>query len=278
MEDNTKITNKTYDNPNRLYNFDPYTCPIDELKEAIDDLNNKVGFYETQQLAIKKFINSVYGATASKYFIGFNPAIAEAITLQGQHLNHYSERSVNDYFKGPFQADTELHKKLGIKTEDTYKLDIGKGKLQVLKPLTGPEWNYLDDTESLVCAGDTDSVLKTSQLYINNVMMSIEDAFNQLKYENKDVVLKLSSGNEVVPVFKHTTKTFTLNDGLIDKPIKYIMRHKVTKAKWCIRTKSGKEVIITNDHSVMVMRNNELIKVKPCEINKETDKIISIKK
>lgn len=269
---------KTYNNPDRLYHFDPYTCPIDELKDAIEDLNDKVGFFETQQLAIKKFINSVYGATASKYFIGFNPAIAEAITLQGQHLNHYTERSINDYFKGPFQADTELHKKLGIKTEDTLKLDIGKGKLQVLKPLTGPEWDYLGDTESIICAGDTDSTLGITKIYINNIEKTIENAFNQFKYENRDTVLKLSSGNEVVPVFNHTTKTFTLSDGVIDKPIKYIMRHKVFKAKWKIKTKSGKEVIITNDHSIMVMRNNELIKVKPCEINKKTDKIISIKK
>lgn len=270
--------NKVYDNPDRLYHFDPYTCPIDELKTAIEELNDKVGFYETQQLAIKKFINSVYGATASKYFIGFNPAIAEAITLQGQHLNHYSERCLNDYFKGPFQADTELHKKLGVNTEDTYKLDIGKGKLQVLKPLTGPEWDYLGDTESIVCAGDTDSLNSLSIIYLDNQTSTISLAFDQFKYENHDVVLKLSSGNEVVPVFNHTTKTFTLTDGVIDRPIKYIMRHKVRKAKWGIKTKSGKEVIITNDHSIMVMRNNELIKVKPCEINKETDKIISIKK
>ena len=55
------------------------------------------------------------------------------------------------------------------------------------------------------------------------------------------------------------------------------MRHKVNKHKYKIRTKSGKELIITGDHSIMVIRNNELISVKAKDINKETDKIISIK-
>lgn len=45
-------------------------------------------------------------------------------------MNHYSENSVNAYFSGIFQNDTELHKKLGIKTEDAKRFNIALGKQQ----------------------------------------------------------------------------------------------------------------------------------------------------
>ena len=93
---------------------DPNTCPLDELEYEVERLKNLGDFYETKQLALKKFINSVYGATASKYFLAHNTAVAESITLQGQDLNHFSENAVNEYFSGIFQNDFELHKKLGI--------------------------------------------------------------------------------------------------------------------------------------------------------------------
>lgn len=260
--------------------FDPHNCSIEELKEKVEMLNDKVGFYETQQLAIKKFINSVYGATASAYFIGFNPNVAEAITLQGQHLNHYSEIAVNDYFKGPFQQDTELHKALGIKTEDTYTLDIGKGKLQVLNPLTGPEFKYLNgETESLVVAGDTDSVSGDTLIYLNGEEITIEDAWEAVKLMNHDTAFKLTNGHLVVPGNGITTRTYDpVEEKVVDCPMRYISKHKVKKkAKWVLTTKSGKTVEVTNDHSLMVMRDGRLIEVKPHQVNKRTDKIVTLK-
>ena len=70
--------------------IDPNNCTVEELEEEVERLKNLGDFYETKQLALKKFINSVYGATASRFFIAHNTAVAESITLQGQDLNHYS--------------------------------------------------------------------------------------------------------------------------------------------------------------------------------------------
>lgn len=86
----------------------PEDCPLEELKAQIEDLESKVGFYETKQLAIKKFINSVYGALGSKYFVAYNTAMAESITAQGRDLNHFTEISVNQYFEGMFQSNPEI--------------------------------------------------------------------------------------------------------------------------------------------------------------------------
>ena len=87
---------------------DPENAPLEQLRDEIQRLKTLVGFYETKQLAIKKFINSVYGAMGSKYFVAYNTVIAESITAQGRDLNHYSENSVNDYFEGIFQSNPKI--------------------------------------------------------------------------------------------------------------------------------------------------------------------------
>ena len=112
---------------------------------------------------------------------------------------------------------------------------------------------------------------------INLVISLIYHCFLIDYIENNDIVLRVSNGSEVVPVKNHTTKTFIMKEGVIDRPLKYIMRHKVTKSKWRLRTESGKEIIVTGDHSLMVLRDNELISLKPKDVNTKTDKIITIK-
>jgi len=98
----------------KFVNIDPDNCPLEELKKVLDELHSLEGYYETKQLAIKQFINSIYGATASKYFIGYNIDVAESITLQGQDLNHYSENCVNRYYRGIFQSQEEFNKVIHV--------------------------------------------------------------------------------------------------------------------------------------------------------------------
>lgn len=90
--------------------IDPDNCSKEELYEAIKKCEAGSGYFETKQLALKTFINSVYGACASKYFVGHNTAVAESITLQGQDLNHFSENCVNKYFRGIFQSEEQYNK------------------------------------------------------------------------------------------------------------------------------------------------------------------------
>ena len=168
----------------KFTNIDPETCSIEELEKEVERLNVLGEFYETKQLALKKFINSVYGAIASRFFLCHNTEVAESITLQGQDLNHYSENCMNDYFNGIFQNDTELHKKLGITTEQAKQITISKGKVTDTGLLEGKEFSYLKGNQSGVIAGDTDSVSKDSLIYIDNKKQTIESFFNDAKLEN----------------------------------------------------------------------------------------------
>jgi DNA polymerase elongation subunit (family B) len=94
--------------------IDPQTCSIEELEDAIKKLESIVDEYNGIQHSIKIFINSVYGATASIYFTGYNVYVAEAITLQGQDLILFSNKIIDDYFLNKWHLDTETHEKLGI--------------------------------------------------------------------------------------------------------------------------------------------------------------------
>jgi intein/homing endonuclease len=61
-----------------------------------------------------------------------------------------------------------------------------------------------------------------------------------------------------------------------EKQIRAVYRHKVSKKKWKLTASNGKTVIMTEDHSAMVLRDGKLTEVKPTEIIK-SDKLIGIK-
>lgn len=133
---------------NKFIEIDPETCPLEELKAAIDKMSDLSEYYEAKQLAIKLFINGTYGAIASKYFIGYNVDVAESITLQGQDLNHYSENSVNSYFKGIFQSEEEYSHIINVpileycqkydlnKVTKFFKKDKEQGEIEVSLPIS----------------------------------------------------------------------------------------------------------------------------------------------
>ena len=336
---------------------DAMTVPFEELKNEVSRMRSQVGFYETKQLAIKKFINSVYGAMGSKYFVAYNTCMAESITAQGRDLNHYSENCVNDYFEGIFQSNptitlyyqwsylrpdgthitfrdeqkpedyynkgqwieckpwdmavkkgkkltkddiaclkdnsvghfdwfqtqTTLFKKLGITEEDGRNFIIDGGRTTLIPKLVGEEYEYLrnKDHVSMTVAGDTDSVSADSIVECAHngealEKITIEELFNEQKYKNMDTVLNLENGSEVVPCDDIEIRTFSPILGhVVQKPVKYVMRHKVSKARYRITTASGKQVIVTGDHSCMVIRDGKLIAIKANEINPKTDKMIT---
>ena len=216
----------------KLTNIDPYNCSIEELKAEIDRLKSiKEEYYNLEQ-SIKIFINSVYGATASVFFVGYNVNVAEAVTLQGQDIAKFASRCIDDYFMDYWHNDAELHKALGL----TYANKINEQTVTV----------YMD----------TDSVHSDSIVHTDKGSIKIEDWYNKNK-TNGGTTLE---GHESVLT---NDKILNWDNELYFAPVKRIIRHKVTKPKWKIKTKSGKEIIITNDHSLIVFRNNEKLEIKP---------------
>lgn len=180
----------------------------------------------------------------------FNEHVAGTITAQGRDLTQTMHHKNEEYWYEQWHLDTELHKKLCIKNVTQIGKDSGV--------------SIYADTDSV----DYQSVIKT-----NRGIYSIEEWYN--KNINNGTGGSTLKGHESV-LTNDKILNYHPDKGLYYAPVKRIIKHKVTKDKWKLRTKSGKEVIVTNDHSMIVFRNGEQIEVKPSEILK-TDKILVLK-
>lgn len=120
---------------------------------------------------------------------------------------------------------------------------------------------------------DTDSVDSTSliKVSINEKLndVTISDLFSMgdtfWKHGDKEY-----SRNKNIKIAHYN------NDGVSSYVgYNYVYRHKASKRKFKIKTAGGKEVIVTEDHSVMILENNQLVEKKPTELS-SGDKVVTI--
>ena len=199
------------------------------LLKLIEECEDKVKIYLSQQMSKKILINSLYGALANKGFSLFNEKIAQSITGNGRFFIQYS----------------------AIKIEN---------KLQSILPSKNKYLVY-GDTDS--CVGDT--IIETIRS-----KTKIEDFFNHTAGK----VQVTPNGLIKKPYMNLLVKSMSDKFEVEFKTVKYIMKHSVEKRMFKIKTHE-REVIITEDHSVIVNRNGEMLSVKPKDILK-TDKLIFI--
>lgn len=223
---------------------------IEYLKKQASEIKKEVDYYNALQLALKLVLNGSYGAFAASYFILFNNYVAGTITAQGRDLTQTMDRVNEDYWYNQWHLDTELHEKMNLK-------NVSK----------------VERNESVSIYADTDSTDGQSVIETDTGRFTIEDWYN----EN---IINGSAGSTLNGHESVFTNDKILNyskeKDLYYANVKRIIRHKVSKPKWKLKTKSGKEIIVTNDHSMIVFRDNQQIEVKPSEILK-TDKILIIK-
>jgi hypothetical protein len=220
-----------------------------ELRKKAEVLKGEIDYYNALQNALKLVLNGSYGAFTTKYFVLFNQYIGASITAQGRELTRLMDKVNEDYWYNQWHLDTETHKKLFIKN------------VKAFQKATDPVSIY----------ADTDSVSSDSIIQTDRGKFTIEDLYIAcLNYG--------SAGNTVKGHESMNCPFGILNykDGDLEYTnAKRIIRHKVSKSKWKLKTKSGKEVIVTNDHSMIVFRDGVQLEVKPSEILK-TDKILVV--
>lgn len=158
------------------------------------------------------------------------------------------ERCNNDYWYNQWHLDTELHKKMNLKN---------------VRPIP--------QTTPVSIYADTDSVHKDTIIRTGIGSMSIEDLYNLGHTPLGNTLNGHESVNSASSILN-----WSKDKELYYAEARRIIRHKVSKPKWKLKTKSGKEIIVTNDHSMVVFRDGNQLTVKPSEILK-TDKILVIK-
>lgn len=138
---------------NTYTQIDPKASSREEILAEINRLTGLMNEKGNEEQAIKIFINSIYGATASPYFIGYNVRVAEAITLQGQDIIKHVSKTMNRYFREFWHRDTELHQQLGITKVEQVKSDVtiygdtDSAYISFQEPLFGSDWKGEDPTE-----------------------------------------------------------------------------------------------------------------------------------
>ena len=78
------------------------------LKKSKDKKHDlKISQLESQQMAIKILMNSLYGAMGNIGFRYFDYRIASAITLGGQLAIKWAEKTINQYFNKVLKTDKD---------------------------------------------------------------------------------------------------------------------------------------------------------------------------
>lgn len=135
-----------------------------------------------------------------------------------------------------------------------------EGKLQSMIPAEAPYMVY----------GDTDSCIGSTLVQTNEGQIKIEDL-----YELKGSIETRGEDNFINHLDYIIDGASASSDLKLEyKPIKYVMKHKVKKRMFRISV-GDESVVVTEDHSVMVVRDGSLRSVKPQDIHK-TDKLIKI--
>jgi len=243
--------NKTYD--------DLVVMSTEELKAfrvEVEDLRHEFTLLE---LGMKLLGNGLYGCCANRFFYFYNMALAGDITGECRNLTKTMWHNLEYFFHETLWERKDLWQKFN------FELDESKH-----------DWYR---TQPISVYSDTDSCHKNSLLLIKdnkniNDKITIEDLFNRSydKFGLEDIT---QNNQEIVKCDKKVLN-WVKENGLQYVPIKYIMRHKVSKEQFKIKTKSGKEIIVTGDHSCIIFRNGKQLTIKAKDINKNTDKILSV--
>lgn len=228
----------------------------DRLKAAkapakeIEHAKEMEEYYDLLQLTKKIQLNSAYGALLAKGFRWGAENIGASVT--------YSGRAVTTHMIGEIGETLTGERALLIKTHEVERDKDGNAYVKNIYNSSLPEVVY----------SDTDSVAFDSLIPTNLGKKTIEELFN---LGNIEVI-----GDKEYS-FVADLQTFVPVDNKPQlKDVKWIYRHKVTKGRWKVTLESGKEVIVTEDHSIMVERDGKLVETSAKFLNTDTDICISI--
>jgi hypothetical protein len=212
----------------------------EELECLLEQNRNLKNELNTTQKSYKTVINSAYGVLAVPYSRYFNLPIAEAIPAVGRESIKSGVRYINDLMNHPNQDMLNIFSEI-----NDHEVELKKEKI----------------VDSVVYC-DTDSVVGDSLIYVNEEKLTIEEFYNNQKeyIQNDDI-------NKKYVKKVNNKKTYTYDGSLVEKPIKYVMKHKVKKHMYKI-TINDKSVTITEDHSIMVEKGGKLLSIKIKELQK----------
>lgn len=148
------------------------SAPIDELSARISKLGDEINYYSMCEQAVKRFINSIYGAQANRFYEFYNVDVAASITAQAQDLIKFSMKMVDYYFKNVWHRDLELHRFIAADMSAKYPGFDASGFLEkATVPLA---------FETMIVYGDTDSSYVSLQSIMTACDIKAEQATDMI--------------------------------------------------------------------------------------------------
>lgn len=238
---------------------DIYKMSLEELEDFKKRVTQKRQEYSLLELAMKTSGNAAYGACASPYFFFFNPWLAGDITGECRELTQTMWKNLNEFFRETIWERKDLWEKFGF--------ELDESKREWAKTI---DWAIYSDTDSEIFS----TLLVTKDEHNNVKEITIGDLFDKfLKRNGLKTIDK--TGHEIVECCDQILNY--IDNKIQFTPIKHVIRHKVSKSQFKIRTKSGKEIIVTGDHSVIVFRDGKQMAIEAKNINVNTDLVLVVK-
>jgi hypothetical protein len=217
--------------------------------------------------SLKELIQSGILTIKDKKITYADPAYALAQEEYWDKRQLVKKINLNSLYGALLQAGCRFFdKRLGQSTTLTGRQIAKHMAAKVNEIITG-EYDYVGKS---IIYGDTDSEIGSTIHQTNFGEKSIEDLFTagtefwqdgDKEYSHDPRLMVMSYDPELnQPYYGHTN---------------YIYRHKVSKDLYEIEDELGNVIAVTEDHSVMVERNGELMEIKPTDIV-ESDVLISL--
>jgi hypothetical protein len=219
---------------------------------AYQNAKTQATYFDMLQGVRKVLLNSTYGALLNEYSRFGDGRLGASVTYTGRQITSHMINTVSKGLAPEGQAA------LIVKTFSPETKKDAKTGTDGLKDLHWGQNFYSVDIEkgSGPIYGDTDSVAEDTIVVINGVIDTIKNHFEQgaegIYHNLRDKEFK-SLSNAV---------------SVTGERIEALYRHKTNKRKFKITLINGKSVIVTEDHSVMIKRNGELVEAEPVQINK----------
>jgi DNA polymerase elongation subunit (family B) len=209
-----------------------------ELLAKKRELGYEVERLNTQQMVIKILVNSCYGYMGNKNAPIGDDDIAASVTLTGQAVIKHSNECLKQF----------IREEVGAENISDHEL------------------------EECIVYNDTDSLVYDTKVKINGNYISIGELYD--KYAEDSDIDYSNCGHEVINVDDVSVATFHTVDGVnTTSKVRRLIRHKVSKRKFKIKV-GDKEVIMTEDHGLMVKRGEDIIRISPKEIKKGDKAVI----
>lgn len=216
------------------------------LEQKDDKLYDR---YWNAQTTYKVIANSLYGGVCNEGFRLFHNEMAKTITSTGRELIKLAAYQTNKFL---------------LKMEEEKKIDVE------FVPISEDFEEEAEKKLSNIIYGD--SITGNSRIQTNHGEWTISELFDvyheRCKTDTKVYHMDGLFGKQYVDVADKNIQVTTVDTTgkKVGGRIETIVKHKTDKRLFKIRSGSGKEIVVTEDHSVMIKRDNDIMRCRPTEL------------